>query len=110
MLVARSRLSEAEFERDQWRRRAEAAPESRTETGYVLRHSPVWVRLLVATSIVALGLLAGGFAFPHAGNTPTQGEDYSGCIGKARYEHPIARNQYQELVNALYACDVYRTG
>ena len=33
--------------------------------------------------------------------------DYPGCIGKARYEAPIAGNQYQELVNALYACGVY---
>ena len=36
--------------------------------------------------------------------------DYPGCIGKARYENPIRGNQYQELVNALYACEVYRTG
>jgi hypothetical protein len=33
--------------------------------------------------------------------------DYPGCIGKARFEAPIAGNQYQELVNALYACGVY---
>jgi len=35
--------------------------------------------------------------------------DYSSCIGSARYSSPIPDNQYQELVNALYACEIYGT-
>jgi hypothetical protein len=42
------------------------------------------------------------------GRTHTASSDVPACIGKARYEHPIAQNQYQELVNALYACGVYQ--
>jgi hypothetical protein len=29
------------------------------------------------------------------------------CISEARYEHPLD-NQHQELVNAMYACGVYK--
>jgi hypothetical protein len=36
--------------------------------------------------------------------------DYStlaDCISEARYEHPLS-DQHQELVNAMYACGVYK--
>jgi hypothetical protein len=36
--------------------------------------------------------------------------DYSSlahCISEARYEHPLS-DQHQELVNAMYACGVYK--
>jgi hypothetical protein len=56
---------------------------------------------------VVVGLLVGGLAIPRASDTPRLTRDYPGCIGKARYEEPIDGNQYQELVNALYACGVY---
>ena len=72
-----------------------------------LIYQVVWVRLLGASWFVTIGLLVGGAALPRANDTPIIREDYAGCIGKARYEHPVTGNQYQELVNALYACDVY---
>jgi hypothetical protein len=105
MLVVRSRLAAVERERDEWRRRAETVPTRRTE--YVVRRPPIWVRLLGASWFVTIGLLVGGAALPRANDTPIIREDYAGCIGRARYEHPVTGNQYQELVNALYACDVY---
>jgi hypothetical protein len=85
---------------------AEVAPPRRSS-----RRRPRWARwsrLLVVTSILALGVALGAIVLPgapHRAITP----DYPGCIGKARYESPIHGNQYQELVNALYACDVYRS-
>jgi hypothetical protein len=108
MLVLRSRLSAVEHERDEWRKRAEAAAPPRTV--YVVRRGRLRSRLLTASWLVTLGLLVGGVAVPRANDAPVLREDYPGCIGRARYENPIAGNQYQELVNALYACDVYRAG
>jgi hypothetical protein len=103
-----SRLAAVEHERDEWRKRAEAAVTPRTE--YVVRRTSRWVRALAASWFVTLGLLVGGAAIPRASDRPTLHEDYPACIGKARYEHPIEGNQYQELVNALYACEVYEQG
>ena len=104
-----SRIAEVELERDEWRRRAEAMA-SRTRTEYVIRRGRAWVRIVAASWLVTIGLLVGGAAIPRANDAPTLSEDYPACIGKARYEHPIHGNQYQELVNALYTCDVYRAG
>ena len=62
------------------------------------------------TATVLLGLVMVVGAALLLGRQEGARPDYPGCIGKARYEHPIEGNQYQELVNALYACEVYRTG
>jgi hypothetical protein len=106
-----SELDALREERDAWRRRAESALReevSRPRTG-VVRRSRRRARRLLATSFLAVvamlsaGLLVGQ---PGAAHVP----DYPACIGKARYEHPIQGNQYQELVNALYTCDVYSAG
>jgi ferric-dicitrate binding protein FerR (iron transport regulator) len=112
-LVPRSELSLAHSEVEEWRRRAESksmlgeddtrAPVSR----HVRRRSRSrrlgqLLTVFVVTAAVALGALL----LP--ARTQSASPDYSGCIGKARYERPIEGNQYQELVNALYACGVYR--
>ncbi len=98
-------------ERDAWRLRAEAAltdvtgdepptaPPARRWRGRAARP-------LVATSLVAAGLAVGTLGLSGSSNAVSV-PDYPGCIGKARYEEPIAGNQYQELVNALYRCGVY---
>jgi hypothetical protein len=107
----RSELDAVRRERDAWRRRAQSAlheepPE--LEHG-VVRRSRNRIRRLLATSFLAVvAVLSAGLLFgqPGAARLP----DYPACIGKARYEHPIEGNQYQELVNALYSCDVYSVG
>jgi hypothetical protein len=98
-------------ERDAWRRRAQSAlHEEMPELEHgVVRRSRNRIRRLLATSFLAVvAVLSAGLLFgrPGAARLP----DYPSCIGKARYEHPIEGNQYQELVNALYSCDVYRAG
>jgi len=98
-------------ERDAWRRRAQSAlHEEMPELEHgVVRRSRNRIRRLLATSFLAVvAVLSAGLLFgrPGAAHLP----DYPSCIGKARYEHPIEGNQYQELVNALYSCDVYRAG
>jgi len=75
----------------------------------VVRRSRNRIRRLLATSfLTVVAVPSAGLIFgqPGAARLP----DYPACIGKARYEHPIEGNQYQELVNALYSCDVYRAG
>ena len=107
----RSELDALRKERDAWRRRAESAlhEEAPEPEHGVVRRSRIRIRRLLATSFLAVvavfsaGLLLGR---PGAARLP----DYPTCIGKARYEHPIHGNQYQELVNALYSCDVYSVG
>jgi hypothetical protein len=58
--------------------------------------------------VLAVGFGLGAVTLPDGSGGAVR-TDYPGCIGKARYEAPIAGNQYQELVNALYACGVYPT-
>jgi hypothetical protein len=107
----RSELDALRRERDAWRRRAESALHEETpepEHG-VVRRSRNRVRRLLATSfLTVVAVLSAGLLFgqPGAARLP----DYPACIGKARYEHPIQGNQYQELVNALYSCEVYSSG
>jgi hypothetical protein len=106
-----SELDALRRERDAWRRRAESALHEETpEPGHgVVRRSRRRLRRLLATSFLAVvGVLSAGLLFGRPGAAPLP--DYPECIGKARYEHPIQGNQYQELVNALYTCDVYRAG
>jgi len=105
-----SELEAVRAERDAWRRRAEAVLREEPVTEWdVRRRSGGRVRRLLGTSfltvvfVLSAGLLLGR-------QDATGAPDYPGCIGKARYEHPIQGNQYQELVNALYACEVYRAG
>jgi hypothetical protein len=106
MFASRTRLAAVEAERNAWRLRAETkvVPIRRE---YVIARRSRWTRLLAAVWLVALGVLVAGVAIPEANDRPSFAPDYPGCIGKARYEHPIEQNQYQELVNALYACGVY---
>jgi hypothetical protein len=107
----RRELDAVRRERDAWRRRAQSAlHEEMPELEHgVVRRSRNRIRRLLATSFLAVvAVLSAGLLFgrPGAARLP----DYPSCIGKARYEHPIEGNQYQELVNALYSCDVYRAG
>lgn len=61
---------------------------------------------MLAAFVVTASVALASFAMP--GRTHNASPDVPACIGKARYENPIHDNQYQELVNALYACGVYR--
>ena len=107
----RSEVDAVRRERDAWRRRAESAIHEETpEPEYgVVRRSRIRIRRLLATSVLAVvAVLSAGLLLGRSGATRLP--DYPTCIGKARYEHPIHGNQYQELVNALYTCDVYSVG
>ena len=108
----RSELDALRRERDAWRRRAEWALHEETpepERG-VVRRSRIRIRRLLATSFLAVvAVLGAGLLLGRPGGAARL-PDYPACIGKARYEHPIHGNQYQELVNALYSCDVYSAG
>jgi hypothetical protein len=112
-VVPRLELELAQSQLDAWRRRAETMLHKGDPEAHVMRPArrkrslrTAWSVLIavVMAATVAVGALAlpgrtGGAASP----------DYPGCIGKARYENPIQGNQYQELVNALYACGIYRS-
>ncbi len=110
-VVQRSVLKLAHAEREEWRRRAEAGlgPEPRVSRSRV--RSPRRIRRparLVATSVLAAGAAVAVVTLPGRSGGAVR-PDYAGCIGQARYQDPIESNQYQELVNALYACGVYKT-
>jgi ferric-dicitrate binding protein FerR (iron transport regulator) len=104
--ASRSELERARVEREEWRRRAELPREERALP--TPRPSPRRSRwpLPLVGSLLALGLALGAVSLPDGSGGAVR-TDYPGCIGKARFEAPIAGNQYQELVNALYACGVY---
>ena len=111
-LAPRSEVELARVELDEWRRRAESsigegnppAPTSRPgRRRRRLRRLGSLLAAVVVTGSVALA----SFAMP--GRTHSASPDVPACIGKARYENPIRGNQYQELVNALYVCGVYRS-
>jgi hypothetical protein len=106
-----SELDALRAERDEWRRRAESAlSEERAAPAHrPARRSAHVFRGLLATSFLAVVLvLSAGLLVGRSGATSLP--DYPACIGKARYQHPVQGNQYQELVNALYTCDVYSAG
>ena len=103
-MAPRSRLVLLELERDEWRKRAESAPRTRTE--YVVKRAPLGARLLAALWLLVLGLLVGGAALPRANDAPVLREDYESCISNARSPIPDG-DRYGELVDALYACGVY---
>ena len=108
-LTLGSELDALRAERDAWRRRAES---SLRWDGTIVprRATSSTARFERLTATVLLGLVMVVGAALLLGRQEGARPDYPGCIGKARYEHPIEGNQYQELVNALYACEVYRTG
>ena len=111
LLVPRSELAHVRAEVDEWRRRAEVAlgegdrpaTPDRPARGTSRRR---WLGTVATVSVAAAVVAIGALTLP--GRTQSATPDYPGCIGKARYEHPVEGNQYQELVNALYACGVYR--
>jgi hypothetical protein len=109
-MAYRSRLAALANERDEWRKRAEAAARPRTRTEYVVRHGPFGARLLAALWLVVLGLLVGGAAIPHADDAPSLREDYEACISTARGELPGQGDPYEELVSAMHACGVMDAG
>ena len=107
-IAPRSDLERARAEREEWRRRAEA-PREAAPPDPPSQPSPRrsrWPLPLVVGSVLAFGFGLGAVTLPDGSGGAVR-TDYPGCIGKARYEAPIAGNQYQELVNALYACGVY---
>ena len=108
-LTPSSEVDALRAERDAWRRRAESSlwKEATTVSRRTTSSKARFERL---TATVLLGLVMVVGAALLLGRQEGARPDYPGCIGKARYEHPIEGNQYQELVNALYACAVYRTG
>jgi hypothetical protein len=66
------------------------------------------MRRVVGFSFFVASLGIAGAAL-HLSREPAR-VDYSSlahCITEARYEHPLS-DQHQELVNAMYACGVYK--
>jgi hypothetical protein len=110
-VVSRSELERARSEREEWRKRAQArlleekaTAEPRRSRRRLGRSLPLFLSSLL---VFAVGL--GAVTLPHRSGK-TGRPDYPGCIGQARYQDPIEGNQYQELVNALYACGIYKLG
>ena len=115
-VVSRRELERVEHERDAWEARAHAlASQLAVERSERIaerkqdppRKSPraIWASALTALWLILIGLFI-GVVVPRA-QGPTVLPDFAGCISKARYEHHIPGNQYQELVNALYTCQIY---
>ena len=110
-IAPRSEVELVRFELDEWRRRAESkrgdddAPARPRRTAR-RRSRARRLGSLLAAVVVTGSITLASFAMP--GRTHASSPDVPACIGKARYENPIRGNQYQELVNALYACGVYR--
>lgn len=108
----RSEVELAQFELDEWRRRAESRlgeddPPAQSSRPARRRSRARRLGSLLAAVVVTGSVALASFAMP--GRTHTASPDVPACIGKARYQNPIRGNQYQELVNALYACGVYRS-
>ena len=109
MFVSKKKYERALAERDLWQQRAETALAALERTAQVppqTRHSPRWATLLTAAWLVLAGLFI-GVVVPKA-EGPTLAPDRAACISQARYEHPVDGNQYQELVNALWDCEVFQ--
>lgn len=108
-VVPRSELERLRAERDAWRNRAElslAVSHAPTVRRARRRRRPGAAQALLAGCMLVSGVALGALTLAPSSGTALE-PDYPGCIGKARYEEPIRGNQYQELVNALYACGVY---
>jgi len=111
-VAPRSEVDVARVELDEWRRRAESRLGHDNPTARRGRRRRRRPRLRRPGSLVAAVVVTGSVAlasFAMPGRTHSAAPDYPSCIGKARYQNPIRGNQYQELVNALYACGVYRS-
>jgi hypothetical protein len=111
-IAPRSEVELAQFELDEWRRRAESKlgeEDPPTHSSRPTRRRSRARRLgsLLAAVVVTGSVALASFAMP--GRTHSASPDVPACIGKARYQNPIRGNRYQELVNALYACGVYRS-
>jgi hypothetical protein len=111
-ITPRSKVALAQFELDEWRRRAESRlgegdPPARSSRPARRRLRARRSGSLVAAVVVTGSVALASFAMP--GRTHSAPPDVPACIGKARYQNPIRGNQYQELVNALYTCGVYRS-
>lgn len=104
-VVPRAELEVVRAEREEWRRRAEATSRA-PEAGPRSRRIRALVLAPFAGCVLMVGIALGVAIVPGSSGGVAR-PDYPGCIGRARYEAPIAGNQYQELVNALYACGVY---
>ncbi len=111
----RTELERLEAERDHWEARAHAlsaqlsmerSEKIAKKKGDPPRKAPLWHATLVCVWVLMFGVFIGGAVVPHAAG-PTVLPDYEGCIVQSRFDHPIAENQYQELVNALWNCDVF---
>jgi len=108
----RSEVELARFELDEWRRRAESKLGEEDPPAHSTRPARRGSRARRLGSLLAAVVVTGSVAlasFAMPGRTHSASPDVPACIGKARYENPIDGNQYQELVNALYACGVYRS-
>jgi hypothetical protein len=111
-IAPRSEVELAQLELVEWRRRAESRLGEDDLPAYSSRPGRRRRRLRRLGSLLAAVVVTGSVAlasFAMPGRTHSASPDVPACIGKARYENPIRGNQYQELVNALYACGVYRT-
>jgi hypothetical protein len=111
-LAPRSEVELTQFELDEWRRRAESRLDADDPPAHSRRAGRRRRRLRRLGSLVAAFVVTGSVAlasFAMPGRTHSASPDVPACIGKARYENPIRGNQYQELVNALYTCGVYRS-
>ena len=111
-LAPRSEVELAQFELDEWRRRAESRlgeddPPAHSSRPARRRSRARRLGSLLAAVVVTGSVALASFAMP--GRTHGASPDVPACIGKARYQNPIRGNQYQELVNALYVCGVYRS-
>ena len=111
-IAPRSEVELAQFELDEWRRRAESRlgeddPPARSSRPARGRRRLRRLGSLLAAVVVTGSVALASFAMP--GRTHNASPNVPACIGKARYENPIRGNQYQELVNALYVCGVYRS-
>jgi hypothetical protein len=111
-IAPRSEVELAQFELDEWRRRAESSlgeddPPAQSIRPARRRSRARRLGSLLAAFVVTGSVALASFAMP--GRTHSASPDVPACIGKARYQNPIRGNQYQELVNALYACGVYRS-
>lgn len=114
-LVSTAKVEGIEHERDQWKLRTNqladrVAALEREQRGLVdARPRPrrtIWATTLTVCWLLVAGLFI-GVMVPKA-QGPTVLPDAGDCISQARYEHPVEGNQYQELVNALWTCEVYQ--
>jgi len=103
------KVARLEWERNEWQRRAELAAAKPPVVVPVRVRLPLWRRTLAVSWLLIIGVLVGGVAVPHANDRPSLAPDYTGCISSYSYQHRIPDNQFQTLVNALWACEVYQS-